>query len=255
MRLPRFRFHIRTLLLVVAIVALASVGHRFYRDGPEAQWLILKLRYGGVETRRAAANEAWNSGDEAIHNAFDYVFGLGHPPALETRVRRWRRRTELLLPALAQAAKDTDAICRARALVALHMNAVGGASEPGKALARREILAAFRDVDPAVRSAAVRTLVGLTGPARGTVIAALESALADPSWEVRHAAALELGTLGLEIPETQAEVASILIPVLAGPDDSRIRCGVAWALCFFGATVDASLPNPVRMSSPHSWRP
>jgi HEAT repeats len=234
MRLPRLRFHIRTLLLFVAIVALALVGQRIYLDGPEAHWLVLRLRYGDVETRRAAANDAWTLGDESIHNNFDYVFGFGNPPTPETQIRRRQRRTALLLPALARAAKDSDAICRARALVALHLRTVGGASEPGKVLARREILTAFRDVDPSVRAAAVRTLVVLTGPDRGAVIAALRSALDDPCWKVRHAAALELGTLGLEIPETQPVVASLLSPVLAGREDSRVRTGAAWALFFFG---------------------
>jgi HEAT repeat protein len=234
MRLPRFRFHIRTLLCLVALVALALVGHRIYRAGPEAHWVVLKLRYGSVETRRAAANDAWNLGDEPIHNAFDYVFGLGNPPSSETRRARRQRQTALLLPALARAARDSDSICRARALVALHLHTVSGASEPAKALARGEILNAIRDADASVRLTAVRTLVGLTGLHRTAVIAALRSALADQSWEVRHAAALELGILGREIPETQPAVASILIPILAGPDDSRVRIGAAWALYFFG---------------------
>jgi hypothetical protein len=52
MRLPRPRFRIRTLLLVVALVAFALVAQRAYRDGLETHWLLLKLRYGDVATRR-----------------------------------------------------------------------------------------------------------------------------------------------------------------------------------------------------------
>jgi HEAT repeats len=234
MRLPRFRFHIRTLLLIVALVALTLVGQRIYLDGPEAHWLALMLRYGNVATRRAAADDARLMGGESIRDALDYVFRLGNPPAFETQNRRLQRRSDLLLPALAQAAKDSDAVCRARALIALHRNSVGGASESKKTFALHEILAGMGDADASVRAAAVGSLMGLADRDTGAVITALRTALADPSGGVRHAAALELGLLGGDIPATQPDVASILIPVLTGRDDSGVRIGAAWAMYFFG---------------------
>lgn len=232
MRLPRFRFHIRTLLLIVALVALALVGQRIYRDGPEAHWLVLKLRYGNVETRRAAANEVWHGDHEAIHDAFDYVFGFASPTTLDTQMQRRQRRATLLLPAVARAAKDQDAICRANALGALDRLASFDASEQERSLALRQILEAMGDPEPEVREEAIASMVSLAACDTPAVIRAIRLALADPSAQVRLTATQQLGRLGYVVPLTQLDVASILIPILASREDSRIRVSAAWGLSF-----------------------
>jgi hypothetical protein len=66
MRLRKIRFRIRTLLLLVALVALGLFAQRIYRDGPEAHWLVLKLRYGNVAMRRSAALQARESEGRAM---------------------------------------------------------------------------------------------------------------------------------------------------------------------------------------------
>jgi HEAT repeat protein len=238
MRLPRFRLRlrIRTLLLLVVLVALALVGLRTYRDEPEAHWLLLKLRYGNVEARRSAATQARQSEVGAMfQNILDGISGPADPRTLGAQWRRRQRRAELLLPALAHATKDPDAGCRANALLALHFLAAVHASESEKRLALRLILAATRDRDDSVRTAAVGSLVGLADRDPGAALNAIRSALADPSVEVRRTAAQELGMLGLIVPETQPAAASILIPLLASQEGSRVRVKAAWAMCHFGA--------------------
>jgi hypothetical protein len=236
MRLPRLRLRLRTLLLLVALVALALIGQRIYHDGPEAHWLLLKLRYGNIEARRSAAVQARQSEGEAMfHNLVDSVLsGPANPQTSEARWRRRQRRAELLLPALNHAAKDPDANCRADALRALHFLASLHASESEKLLALRQILAATRDRDDSVRTAAAGSLAGLADRDTGAVINAIRSALADPSVVVRQAATRELGMLGVIVPATQPDAASILIPLLAGREDPRVRVKAAWGMCYFG---------------------
>ncbi len=207
MRVRRFRFRIRTLLLLVALVALALTGQRLYRDGPETHWLLLKLRYGNVEARRSAAIQAGKSGPEGA---------------------------DRFIPALAQAANDPDAGCRARALRALHNLVVLYAPESEKTLVLRQILAATRDPDDSVRAAAVGSLVGLADRDTRGVITAIQWALADSSVVVRQTAARALGMIAATLPATQPDAASILIPLLASREDSRVRVQAAWGLCYFG---------------------
>jgi HEAT repeat protein len=236
MRLPRFRFRIRTLLLLVAFVAVALVAQRIYLDGPDAHWIVLKLRYGNAETRRSAALQARESEHVGMfHAMIDAVFSTaGSQQTSQAQRRRGRRRAELLLPALCRAAGDPDAGCRASALSALNLLACLYGSKTEKSVVLRQIIAATRDRDGSVRTAAVLSLAGLANCETGAVIDAIRSALADPSVEVRQAAARELGILGATVPETQADVASILIPLLASREDARVRVQAASGMCYFG---------------------
>ncbi|MDR3617813.1 MAG: HEAT repeat domain-containing protein [Paludisphaera borealis] len=236
MRLPRLRFRISTFLLAVALVPLVLVVYTLNRDGPEARWLLLKLRYGNVATRRSAAIEALQSeGQAKSRDMFDFIFpNPTNPRTLEAEQRGRRRRAELLLPALARAANDPDAACRAHSLHALGFLAALHASDFEKLLTLHQVLAATRDPDDSVRTAAVGALGGLAGPDTETVINALRSALADSSLEVRQKAVWELGFVGVSVPATQADVAAILIPLLASREESRVRVQAAWSMSFFG---------------------
>jgi HEAT repeat protein len=236
MRLPRLRHRIRTLLLLVALVALALIGQRIYQDGPEAHWLLLKLRYGTVAARRSATIQARKSEGEATFHDFTgpILFGPPSARALEAQWRHRHRRAKLLLPALADAAKDPDPSCRANALRALNVLASLHASESDKLLTLRQIVAATRDPDDSVRTAAVSSLGGLADRDTSAAVDAIRSVLTDPSVEVRLAATRELGMLGVIIPATQPDAASILIPLLASREDSRVRIGAAWGLFYFG---------------------
>lgn len=139
MRLPRFRFRIRTFLLLVALVALALVGQKIYRDGPETHWLLLRLRFGSVQARRSAAAQAFQGEGLAIfHELFGVAFsGSASPRTLEAVRLRRRRRAGLLLPALVRAAEDPDPGCRAEALRALGFVAALDASDSDKSLVLR----------------------------------------------------------------------------------------------------------------------
>jgi HEAT repeat protein len=239
MPLPRFRFHIRALLLIVTLVAVCLLGLRIYFDGPpEAHWLALKLRYGNILARRAAAADAWQGGE-----AWDGFFDGANRAASEMQRQRRQRRAEMLLPALVQATKDSDAVCRARALRSLHNLATLDGSEHQENLALRHILAATRDLDGYVRAAAVDSMVGLASRDTGAVISAFRSALADPSVTVRLTATQQLGMLGVIVPQTQPDVALILIPLLASEQDARVRAKAAWALCYFGVDRRRHPPN------------
>lgn len=233
MRLPRFRLRVRTLLVLVALVALALVGLRTYRDGPETHWLLMKLRHGNVEARRSAAFRVGEAG------FLDIVDDLFSPPvspgAAAARWHRQQRRAELLLPALVRVAEDPDAECRALAVRALHDLAVSRRSKPWKRLALRQVLAATRDRKESVRVVALGSLAGLAAQDTEAVIQTLRSALVDPSVEVRQAATKELGVVGVCVPAAQADVTSILIPLLASREDPRVRAKAAWGLCLFGA--------------------
>jgi HEAT repeat protein len=225
----------------VALVALALVAYRVYLDGPEAHWLLLKLRYGNVETRRSAVLQVRefevNDFAETIFSSFE------SPQTSSTRFRLQQRRAELLLPALDRLVGDPDAECRANAVRALRVLAGLHPSEVDKSQALRKILAATRDRDDTVRMAALNSLSGLADRDIGAVRKAIRSAMDDPSIEVRQAAAHELGFIGVSIPETQAEATSILIPLLASREDSRVRVNAARSMGLFG--VDHRRHPPV----------
>ncbi len=235
MRLPRFRLRIRTLLALVALVALVLIGQRVYRDGPEAHWLVLKLRYGNVEARRSAAIQIKQSeGAAMFQSLFAQVFSSSaNPQGLEEHWRRQKRRAELLIPVLIQVTKDPDAGCRARALEALAVVVPQNASDSTKRLVLRQILAAMQDPDASVRTAAVGSLAGFAEQDMGAVLEAIRSALADSSVEVRQTAARELGNLGVLLPRSQPDAASILIPLLASREDPRVRVQAAWGMARF----------------------
>ena len=58
-----------------ALAALALVGQRVYRDGPETHWLLLKLRYGNVQARRSAALQVHRSeGTAMLQNILGTIF-------------------------------------------------------------------------------------------------------------------------------------------------------------------------------------
>ncbi len=236
MRLTRFRLRVRTLLAIVAVVALAMVGLRIYRDGPESHWLLLKIRHGNAEARRSAAIQVRESEGKAIFRAMggQTFSGPANPQILEAEQRQRRRSVELLIPALAQAMNDPDATCRSAALKALTVLAGFEGSESEKSLALRLSIEAMRDREASVRKAAVDSLSGFADRDRRPVIDAIRSALADSSVEVRESAAWRLGFAGVTYPESQPEVASLLIPLLASKDDSRVRVNAAEGLSIFG---------------------
>jgi|GEM_PF-6763694 len=236
MRLPRFHFRVRTLLALVVLIALALVGRRIYHDGPEAHWLLLKLRHGGVEARRSAAREARDrEGKRMLHDLVGQVLsGPATPQVTEQRRSRARRRAAILLPALVQATIDPDERCRANALEALGFLASFYGTKSEKRHALHHLLIATNDRNDSVRTAAVGSLAGLAEWDVEAVVAALRSALSDPSVEVRQTAARELGMLGVSQPKTQPEVARILEKVLASREDPRVRIKAAWGMCYFG---------------------
>ncbi len=238
MRLPRFRLRIRTLLWVAlaALVVLGLIGQKVYHDGPEIHWLALKLRFGNVEARRSAAAEVWALEMKSrLRYLVDPPNSAG-PPTPEFLQERWnrRRRTELLFPVLLRATNDNDPGCRANALKALDVVTCFSGSDHEQDLTFRQALKAARDPVNSVRKAAMNALSGLAKRDKEAVIATIQSALADPSIEVRQAAAWELGQLGLLIPESQPRIAAILIPLLAGREDPRVRAKAAWGMCLFG---------------------
>ncbi|MHC5539091.1 HEAT repeat domain-containing protein [Singulisphaera rosea] len=233
----RFRLRLRTLLGLVVLVALALVGHRIYLDGPDAHWLLLKLRYGNLDARRSAVVQIRQSESRAwYHDVIaPIVSGPLNPQTFEGQRYHRRRSAALLIPALADAMKDPDAACRADALRALALLVTLHGSEPQKRLAQHQILAATHDREYSVRTAAVGSLIGLAVRDSDAVLKALRSALADPSLLVRQAATQELGMLGVDVPATQREVASILMPLLASREDSRVRVKAVWGMTYFGA--------------------
>jgi HEAT repeat protein len=236
MRLPRFHIRVRTLSLLVALVALALVGKRVYREGPEAHWILLKLRFGNVEARRSAAARIKQAEGAAMFQGLfpDFFSSTTNPQALPEYWRGRKRRAELFLPVLLRVVKDPDAGCRARALEALAVLAPPNASDSVSSLVLRALLEAIRDKDDSVRTVAVGSLAGL-GKDPKPVLKAIRSALADPSVEVRQAAARGLGQLALIVPTSQSDVASILIPLLASREEPRVRVTAAWTLGLFGS--------------------
>jgi HEAT repeat protein len=101
-----------------------------------------------------------------------------------------------------------------------------------KILALRQIVVSARDPDDEVRAAAVKSFARLADVDTGLVMSAIRSALADPCVEVREKAAWDLGMIATFFPLTRPDVASILIPLLASEQHSRVRVSAAWALTF-----------------------
>ncbi len=234
MRLPRFRFTLRRMMVAVAIFALALFGHRLYREGVGTRWLLLKLHYGTVSTRRAAADEIRATGFGEL--ARD-VFGDGQPKSREELIERRDRRARqarLWLRGLVEATNDPDPVCRAKASNAISVLTIALGTEADRDLARRHLLVALKDPEDAVREAACEALSGLAGPGVGATFDALRGALDDPSASVRETAARSLAFVGLIHKEAQTAVAPILIRLLAGRDEARVRIAAAWGLCRFG---------------------
>jgi hypothetical protein len=235
MRRPRVRISIRSLASLIAVVALLLVGWRVYREGPEAHWMLLKLRYGDVETRRAAAAEVHKEEARFLLRAFfEDMSGPPNPQTLEVR-HRHRRWAELLLPALIRATKDPDPACRINALKASSSLATFYATELLKDRVFHLSLAAMHDPDESVRAAAMASVPGGLGRRDAeTLIEAYRTALSDPAVAVRRAAAERLGMFAVGEPEIQADVATILMGVLASREDPGVRAKAISGLWVFG---------------------
>ncbi|HEY2156725.1 MAG TPA: HEAT repeat domain-containing protein [Isosphaeraceae bacterium] len=150
-------------------------------------------------------------------------------------MHRRRGRTERLLPALIRATKDPDPECRVNALKAASAQASLYASEPLKDRVLRNSLAAMHDPDETVRAAALgSTTSGLGRRDAETFLGALRAALNDPSVGVRRAAAEQLGMLAAVQPETQADVAPILLRVLASREEPSVRAKAIAGVWLFG---------------------
>ncbi len=163
---------------------------------------------------------------------------MGNDPA-DQRARddllRRRGRTERLLPALIRATKDPDPICRINALKAASAMATLYAPEPLKDRVFRNSLAAMHDPDESVRAAAMGAVPGGLGPRDAeTLVAAMQAALGDPVVGVRRAAAERLGMFAVGQLEIQADVATILMGVLASREDPGVRAKAISGLWVFG---------------------
>ncbi|WP_165224042.1 HEAT repeat domain-containing protein [Aquisphaera insulae] len=236
MRLPRLRFPVRMLLLLVAMVTLGLLGWRVYRDGLETDWLLLRLRHGNLAARRAAAARARDAMGESVAQT---LFGSlqASPPTPQAQAARQqgqRRQAEILLPALAEVAKDPDPSCRAEALHALAFLAALHAPKSQKPAIFHRVLEATHDPEVSVRTVAVSSLTNLVSWDEPAVVGAIRSALEDPAIAVRREAAWQLGILGMTVPTSQPEAASLLVPLVAGRDDPAVRIKAIEALCLFG---------------------
>jgi HEAT repeat protein len=246
MRRLRFRLTIRRLALLIVLVALGLVGWRVYREGPEAHWLLLKLRYGNVATRRATAKKL------LVGIAFaPFREMLGNDPVPEDPRERQKylalrqQLGDMLFSALLHAAGDPDPECRALALNAAGAFAFLRPDDLRKSQVLRLALIALRDPEGVVRAAGIEQLLSLAQPS--TAFEAFKEALSDPSFEVRVMAIRELGGLGMIVKETQTEVAPILAEILASKQDDRLRVAAVWAMSRFGKDFrrDAAGPDVV----------
>jgi HEAT repeat protein len=233
MRRLRFRISIRGLALLILVVALGMLGWRVYLEGPELHWLLLKLRFGNVQTRRATAQEIQRS----LGGAFlGELVGMNTVPSapLERQefLTRREQRGDLVFSALIAASNDRDPQCRATALSTAGLLAVVRASDLRKAQVLAKALNAIRDREVVVRIAGLEQLVSIAEPSYALVT--LKAALLDPVVEVREVAAFQLGGLGIVVRETQHEVAAILAETLASPQDVRVRIKAAGAMFLFG---------------------
>lgn len=213
-RFPQFRFRMRTLLLLIAMLALLLAGVKVYREGAEAHWVALKLRIGNAATHRAAATEAW---ELALEEA------LG-PQGVR-----------VVIPALVVATRDRDTECRANAVDALAVLAVLDGSELAKRQTLPILLEASSDHAAAVRQMAIHWLGRRWGDRDVTrELTALLRAASDPSVNVRETALFELGHLGGVSRETQQESVPVLISALQSHDSQNVRITAAGALGYFG---------------------
>ncbi len=201
-RFRRIRFRIRTLLLSTAAIGLALGGVKIYLEGVEMHWLMLKLRYGNVAARRAAALDVLNLG---------------------ARGRITRRRAQVLMPALVFATHNPDAACRDNVVCSLAFLAVVKREPTVRLQTLRLLLEAVHDRDARVRAQAMSWLGDLGGQDAPGATNALRSALSDPSFEVQFAAVVHMGILGRNHPAAQRDVALMIISVLESQDDDRVR--------------------------------
>jgi hypothetical protein len=233
MRRLRFRIRIRSLALLIVLVALGFLGWRVYREGPEVHWEILKLRFGNVQTRRNAAHKF----QQSLAGAWlSDMFGLApmptDPQELKDYLGRRQERGDLLFSALLAAANDPDPESRATALSAAGSLAVLRDIDGRKDQVLAQAFVALRDGEAMVRVAGLGQLAGLARPENA--LRELKAGLLDPAIEVREAAALQLGMLGVIASETQLEVASILGETLAGREDVKVRLMAAGGFGLFG---------------------
>jgi HEAT repeat protein len=156
------------------------------------------------------------------------------PNAVTEAQRRQKRRAALLIPALNDLTNDPDLVCRRNAVRALRQYSANATTGTVKASLRQRLLAMLDDRDESVRAQAAGSLATLADGDLITIMRALRSATADPSTNVRQAAAWELGNVGWLVPKAQTEAASILIPLMVGQDEPTVRMQAASALALFG---------------------
>jgi hypothetical protein len=234
MRRLRFRLTIRRLALLIVLVALGLVGWRVYREGPETHWLLLKLRYGDVETRRAAAQTIRKgAGVVGLQEWIREDLVPKDPRERQNYLSLRQQRLDMVFPAVLHAANDPDPECRATALGVAAWLAVYQSSDLLKGQVLKKTLVALRDPEERVRASALGTLAGIAQ--QSTALEAFKTALSDPSIHVQERAIRELGMLGVIARETQSEVASILAEVLASQRDDSVRIWAAWGLGFLGS--------------------
>jgi HEAT repeat protein len=222
---------IRRLVLLIVLLGLGLVAWRVYRVGPEALWLTLKLQYGDVETRRAAAHKFSN---ELRHSSIFEILG-------EENLASSLEREDLLFYALLHAARDRDPECRAIALSTVGLLVVFRPTDLRKSQVLNQARVALRDPEAKVRATGLMGLVGLVQTS--TALESLKAGLSDPSVEVQETAVRMLGMLGVLAGETesvviaretQSELALILTEILASQQDVRLRVTAAWAMSYFG---------------------
>jgi HEAT repeat protein len=239
MRRLRFRLTIRRLALLIVLVALGLLGWRVYREGSETHWLVLKLRYGNAQTRRATAKKLH---DQIAMGMLQSMFGIDplpvNPREREDYLDRRQERGDLLMAALLRAAADRDPGCRAMALNAAGALALLRPNDVRNSQVLRLALIALRDPEGVVRTAGIEQLLSLAQPS--TALEAFKAALSDPAFEVRMMAIRQLGGLGYVARETQTEVAEIL----ASEKDERVRVAVVWAMSMFGKDYNRDTAGP-----------
>lgn len=233
MRPPRLRFRIRTLVLLVALIAIAMTEYRVYQDGLDAHLWLLKIHCGNVRVRQSAAREIRDVVDRSFFSSLWHNrVGSGRTPAFAEQHRRFlERRSALLLPALVDLSSDPDPGCRVEGLKSLAGLAVYHGSDSVKGEALRCVFTASRDGDERVRIAALGSFFGLVPSDASIVLNRFREALRDPSIELREAAAVQLGYLGLDHPQA---VAPILMSVISSEDDPGVRVIAVQSIGLFG---------------------
>ena len=234
--IPRPRFRVRTLLVLVALSAVALWGAKIVQDGPSTRWQILKFRHGSPATRREILDELHT---QSVRGWFGGLFGLDNGNHLtgEAKKVEGRRRAALWIPALFEATEDADPRVRAAAIRTLAMVVYlhGTASEKNAALQR--VIRATADRDAVIREHAVHSLIDFTMESPTKVLPVLREALHDPVMPVRRQAVEGLRFVGIVHDAMRAEMASELARILGGRDHPEIRAKAAWGLGLFVATI------------------